>query len=229
MTNDNNQRTALAVRDTQPITIVEQAEYLLSSGFLPPTLNTVAKIVAVVLRGRELGIGAMEACLSLNIIQGRVTSSTQLMLSLIYRSGLLEDIEMVRGDPAKCMMKRKGMTAHTVTFGTKDAQRMGLMAKDNYKKQPETMFLWRAIAICARVVFPDKVSAVYTPDELGMEINSDNETRQGDWEVIEPVTLTAEQTTRAQQLKAEGKRAPAIARELNIDVSALLEAMPDLV
>lgn len=43
------------------------------------------------------------------------------------------------------------------------------------------------------------------------------------------VALTVEQVAQAQALKAEGKRAPAIARELNIDVSALLEAMPDLV
>lgn len=147
---------------------------LLESKMLPATLTAPAQVAAIILRGKELGIGPMEALTSLNVIRGKVASSTQLMLALIYRSGLLEDIEMVRGDPAVVTMKRKGMTPHTVEFGREDAKRAKLLRTNSaYLKWPHVMYLWRAIAICARVVFPDVIGAVYSPDELGVEMRHD--------------------------------------------------------
>src|SRR3990170_3958760 len=119
------------------LSTMQQAELLIRSGMLPTTLRQPEQVIAIMMRGKELGIGPMEALTSINVIQGKVSSSTQLMLALIYKSGLLEDIEMIRSDPAKCMMKRRGMTPHTVEFGKKDAQAMGLLGKDTYKKFPE--------------------------------------------------------------------------------------------
>lgn len=239
MSNDNNdnESTSMAMVPHVPqndtvANMMQKAEVLIASGLLPAHLRKPEQVVAVMLRGRELGIGPMEALTSINVIQGKVTSSTQLMLALIYRSGYLEDIDMQRGDPAVCMMKRKGMKPHTVKFGTPDARAMGLMGKDNYKKQPATMFLWRAIAMCARVVFPDVVGAVYTPDELGMEIQSDTaEQRVSDWEVIEsPTTAYVHESdprlARVRSLQSEGKTASEIADLTGIskaDVRNLME------
>jgi len=150
-----------------------QADILLKSGFLPAQVKTPQQAVAIMLRGKELGLPPMEALANLFVVNGKVAAQTQTMLALIYRSGQAEDIAMERGDPCKVTMKRKGMTPHTVTFGKKDAVQIGVINKDVYKKFPETMYLWRAIAMCARVVFPDVISGVYTPDELGVEIASD--------------------------------------------------------
>lgn len=146
---------------------------LLKSRMLPMSIRKPEQVMAIILRGRELGIGPMEALTSLHVIKGKVVSATQLMLALIYRSGELEDIQMERGDPAKVTMQRKGYSPHIVTFGKEDAKRADLLKKDNYKKWPDVMFLWRAIAICARVVFPDVVGAVYSPTELGVEMRHD--------------------------------------------------------
>ena len=159
-------------------TMFQQAEVLIKSGMLPIHLQRPEQVVAIMLRGRELGIGPMEALTAINVISGKVTSSTQLMLALIYRSGQLEDIIMERSDPSKVTMKRRGMTPHTVAFGRTDAAAMGLLNRDTYKKFPEVIYLWRCIAMCARVVFPDIVGAVYSPDELGIEIQSDTETAE---------------------------------------------------
>lgn len=188
--------------------LMAQATAMLESGLLPPALDTPQKVLVTILRGRELGIGDMEACLSINVISGKVSSATQLMLAMIYKSKVLENIEMIRGDPARVTMKRKGMSPHTVLFGSKEAHAMNLMGKDNYKKQPETMFMWRAIAICSRLVCPDVVSNLYTPDELGMEINSDNvEVQASEWTVLLPEptpTLTPEQLEEARTRHADG-------------------------
>ena len=52
---------------------------------------------------------------------------------------------------------------------------MQLAGKDNYKKQAATMYKWRAIAACARAVFADVILGLYTPDEMGADVNEDGE------------------------------------------------------
>jgi RecT family len=148
----------------------EQATMLVQSGFMPPSIKTPENAIAVILMGRELGITPMASLQTINIIQNKPTISPQLMLALINRSGQLEDIKMEsNSSAATCMMKRKGRHPHTVKFGKEEAQALQLSGKDNYKKQPGTMFQWRAVAMCARVVFPDVILGLYTPDEMGAE------------------------------------------------------------
>jgi len=146
---------------------------LIPTGMLPASIKTPGQAMAIMLRGRELGIGPMEALMSIDVINGKVRSSTQLMLALIYRSRLAENIEFEYGDPAKVTVKRVGMPALTVSFSTDDAKRAGLMSKDNWRKWPATMCMWRAITIAARLAFPDVIGAVYTSDEIGVEMRSD--------------------------------------------------------
>lgn len=194
------------------------SERLLASGMLPVTLRKPEQVAAIILRGRELGIGPMEALTSLHVIKGKVASSTQLMLALIYRSGKLKDIRMTRGDPVSVTMVRKGMSPHTVTFGSEDAKRARLGHRDVYRKWPEVMYLWRAIAMCARVVFPDVVAAVYTPDELGVEIRSDvinGEIIQG---LVSNDSSVNTNQAKAVELAAQGLSLTEIAAELSLPV-----------
>lgn len=223
MANEESTQTISIPDNSRDMSLMQQANVLIQSGMLPVHLKRPEQVVAIMLRGKELGIGPMEALTSINVISGKVTSSTQLMLALIYRSGALEDIEMIRADPAKVTMKRRGMTAHTVAFGSQDAAKMGLSGKDTYKKFPEVMYLWRAIAMCARVVFPDIIGAVYTPDELGMEINSDVMSEVDpfeNWETLEQarVMLTEEPDLPLPQLAERLSVSVAEARALRAKV-----------
>lgn len=151
--------------------MMQVAEALVSSGFLPQSIKTSAQAVAIILAGRELGIGPWQAVQTINVIQGKPTVSPQLMLALINQSGQLEDIA-IDGDGKGCivMMKRKGRQPHTETFTFEDATKLGLSSKDNYRKQPAIMLRWRAVAACARVVFPDVILGLYTPDEMGADV-----------------------------------------------------------
>jgi hypothetical protein len=188
-----------------PDALLSKANVLLRSGFLPPHIKRPEQAVAIMLRGKELGIGPMEALSSINMIQGKVSSSTQLMLALIYRSGLLEDISMTEGDPSTCTMTRVGMQPHTVEFGSDRAKKMRLMNKDNYKKFPEIMFMWRAIAICARRVFPDVIGAIYTADELGLGLNSDRNI-EAEWMEIDMATQEPPTTYQELLTRSSGKK-----------------------
>lgn len=163
--------------------LTQQANALVASGFLPPSVNNPQKAIAIMTLGRELGVGAWAALSSINVIQGKPTVSPQLMLALINRSGQLEDMK-ISDDGTTCTvaMKRKGRTGHVSTFSMHDAASMGLNGKDNWKKQPGIMRQWRAVAAAARVVFPDVVLGLYTPEEMGANVEADE---QGNMTVIE--------------------------------------------
>jgi hypothetical protein len=128
------------------------------------------------LKGMEVGLEPMAAMNVINIIQGNPTLSPQGMLALIHASGELEDIE-IYSEPlgARCTMRRKGKSPHSVDFSIQDAKAMGLDEKDNWKKQPAVMLQWRAVAACARVVFPDVIQGMYTPEEMAPNTIIDSE------------------------------------------------------
>jgi len=167
----------------------EQATMLVKSKFLPPSIKTAEEAIAIILMGRELNINAMASLQTINIIQNKPTVSPQLMLALINRSGQLEDVRLETGvEGAICTMKRKGRAPYTARFGPAEAKAMNLDGKDNYKKQAPTMFKWRAVADAARTVFPDVVLGLYTPEEMGAEV----EVREnGEMFVTAPLTEPA--------------------------------------
>ena len=179
--------------DTEYAIMRSQAESLVKTGFLPQAIKTPEQALAIMLTGRELGIPAMAALNTINVIQGKPAVSPQLMLALIERSGQLENIE-IETDPdgrwVSVIMKRRGRSAHNEVFGENEARAMGLLAKDNYKKQPTVMYKWRAVAAAARTVFPDVILGLYTPDEMGAEV-SVSEDGEMTVEAIEPTKISA--------------------------------------
>jgi hypothetical protein len=207
------QATAYDLFDPDRYAVLERmAATLIQSGMLPQALTKPAQVITIMLKAYELSIPPLEGLNGITVIQGKPSVSPQLMLSLINRSGLLEDLDMRTGaDGATCTMTRKGRKPHTVTFGPREAQAMGLAGKDNYKKQPGVMYQWRAVAACARVVFPDVISGLYTAEEMGAEVRV---LEDGTQEVVSvpsaPVVVEAEVVEAAPELPPM-KRASQIA------------------
>ena len=153
------------------------AESMIKTGFLPPTLKTPEQVIMVIMTGRELNIPMMEALRGINVISQKPAVAPQLMLAMINRSGELEDMGVDDNEDGQVTvtMKRKGKTPYTVSFGEKEAKQMNLLYKDNYKKQPMTMFKWRAISACARVVFPDVIGGLYLPEEIASHTDTEEQ------------------------------------------------------
>lgn len=169
---------ALAITNASEFGVmVQQADMLVKSGFLPNTVRTTQQAVAIMMMGRELEIGPWAAINGINVIQGKPTISPQLMLALINRSGELEDMT-ISGDEKACtvMMKRRGRSEHVETFTIKDAAAQGLTNKSNWQKMTATMLKWRAVSACARVAFPDVIIGFYTPEEIDPDTTVDMET-----------------------------------------------------
>lgn len=170
----------------------QQADVLIKSGFLPQALNTPEKVLAVILTGKELGIGAMESIRGISVIQGKPTVSPQLMLALAFRTkGVMKYEVTSNKDKATCVIQRKNSEPFTSVFSMEDARKMGLADKDNWKKQPEVMMRWRAISQAMRVVFPDAISGLYLFDELShdVEISDSGEVKKPVETLMEPVAI----------------------------------------
>lgn len=155
-----------------------EAGVLVASGFLPKHIQKPEHAIAIMLKGRELGVPSWTALTKIQVIQGNPTTAPELMLALIYRSGELEDMQIDSQESAcKVTMKRKGKSPLSASFSLDDAKKMGLADKDNWKKQPATMMKWRAISACARLAFPDIIQGMYTHEEIAPDsaVNVDGE------------------------------------------------------
>lgn len=153
-----------------------QAKTLVESDFLPKAINTWQKATAIMMYGKELGIGPMEACQSIDVIQGKPTQKPQSMKAMVHKKLPGAIFRVVKSTDEECIYEaaRPGDPVAQFSFTMKDAEKMGLPGKDNWKKQPKVMLNWRCIGHVARTVFPDCLSGVsYTPEELGQEVDED--------------------------------------------------------
>lgn len=144
---------------------------LIKSGLLPNSINTPEAAMAIIIKGNELGLQAMQSFDFIDNIKGKPTLKPQGMLALILSSPLCAGVSINESTDDGCTvtMARKGQKPHTEIFTMEDAKKLGLASKDNWKKQPKTMLKWRAISACARIVFPDVTQGLYTPEEIGDE------------------------------------------------------------
>ncbi len=156
------------------------ATELLKSGFLPKIYITPEQVVAVMLKGRELGLPPLEAIQRLFVINGKIGMEGQLMVALANRSGVLEDLQITFDGEGiklvcKCRVKRKDREWYESTFSIEEAIKAGLMGKENtWAKYPKDMLQWRAISRNFRITFSDYLAGVYLPEELTSGISSED-------------------------------------------------------
>jgi hypothetical protein len=158
--------------DPQRYAVLERmADTLLQSGMLPSWLKQPAQVITIMLKSFELGVPPIEGLNGISVIQGKPTVSPQLMLALIERSGTgtISIIER-RADLSVVEAHRRGRKPVQFAFSFDDAKKLGLANKDNYQKQPAVMLQWRNIGAAARAVFPDVISGLYTPEEMGADV-----------------------------------------------------------
>lgn len=157
--------------------IRHQGKVLVESQFLPNAINTWQKATAVIMYGKELGVGPMEACQSIDVIQGKPTQKPQSMKAMVHKklpNAIFRPVKLTDQE-AIFEAARPGDPPMQFSFTIKDAERLQLLSKDNWKKQPGVMLSWRCIAKVCRTVFPDCMSGVsYTPEELGAEVDDEH-------------------------------------------------------
>ena len=127
-------------------------------------------VLTAILAGRELGLAAMASLRGIHMVKGRAALSAQVMTAMILRSGLAEYFDVAELSATSCTMvtKRKsGRGEVVITHTIEMAERAGLVKPDsNWLKVPEDMLVARASSRLARLVYPDLMFGMYTPDEL---------------------------------------------------------------
>lgn len=126
------------------------------------------EVTAVILAGHELGIQPMTSLKSIDVIQGQPALRAHAMRGLLQSKG--HEIELVESDDHHCIMRgrRKDATDwQTVVWDIPRAQKLGLLGKDQWKKQPKTMLINRATGEICRLVAADALHGMpYAAEEL---------------------------------------------------------------
>ena len=203
--------TQLAVRDEVNVNDLRQTAQLLAlSGYFEAKGNgeqAVAQLATKILAGREMGFGPYASVNGIHIIQGKPTVSANLMAAAVKASARYDYRVRKMDDSAVSVefLERtaKGLESLGVsTFTREDAQKAGTQ---NMAKFGRNMMFARAMSNGVRWYCPDvfMAGAVYTPEELGAEVND-----AGDY--VESTARTVDKATgEITEPRATGKAATA--------------------
>lgn len=146
---------------------VRKAKTLVASGLLPKSVDTAEKAVVIMLKGKELGFETMQSLAHIHVIEGKPVLDSHGMLALIYRNcpGAIVDFVEHTDQVCRIMAARPGREPREFSFGIEDAQRAGLLFKDNWKKHPKSMLRSRAVTLMARALFTDCIDGAVIHDE----------------------------------------------------------------
>ncbi|MFE1205695.1 hypothetical protein ACFW5V_28825 [Streptomyces sp. NPDC058762] len=126
------------------------------------------EVTAVILAGNEMGLKPMAALKAFDIIQGTPALRAHAMRGLVQSKG--HRIQLVESDDKHCVMRGRRSDDEDwqeVTWTIPRAALMGLVNKNEWKKQPQTMLVARATGEICRLIASDVLHAVpYTSEEL---------------------------------------------------------------
>ena len=166
---------ALTVQNASLNETMQLGELLAASGFFQDSRGA-AQAVVKVLAGAEIGFGPIASMTGINVIQGRVSISANLMAAAIKRSGRY-DYRVKEMTPQRCEIEfreRNGDRWEIIgssEFTAQDARQAGTKNMDKFARN---MLFARAMSNGARWYTPDIFGGpVYTPEEMGAQVDGE--------------------------------------------------------
>lgn len=179
---------------------VELGQVLAQSGYFSDA-KQAAQAAVKVMAGEELGLGPVASMTGIWLVNGKVTVGANLMAALMRRHPDY-DYKVTTHDEQACEVEvyHRGELAGTSRFTMEDAQRAGLTKNGTWKAYPKAMLFARAISQAARWYAPDVAagSPLYTPDELGADVQMDEGGEVVSVRVDQPVATAPEPVAPAQ-------------------------------
>ena len=169
---------SLTLFDGENLTKLEKASNLLcKSSLVPPTFrNKPHEVMSALILGYSLGLNEMQALLEINVIQGRPSISTKLMIALVKKQYTKCKFLWIRDTEKESVTLTLKLNddceGFTTTWDIPRASKMNLMGRDQYKKQLMTMLSWRCASEAIRFMAPDCVLGLYSQDEA-MDLKDD--------------------------------------------------------
>lgn len=173
-----NEQWGLVDTNLQPLDLT--AAYTVSAWLLESELyqqyKTTAQIFAVIVRGKELGLGMTTALAGHHILGGKPVASADLLRALVERDPTFEYMypAEMSATSVTWVAKRKNNPGPTsFTYTIEDAIQAGLCGagnygeKSNWKKRPQDMLNKTAGSKLARLLWPAATLGLYCPEEMG--------------------------------------------------------------
>lgn len=157
--------TELATRNASGIAELKEWGDFAQKAGVTPQGTTQAQAMAIIQTGREMGLAPMQSLRSMNFIKGRLVMSVQLQLALAKQKGV--KVKELKEAEASCTvtLERAGEEI-TCTYTRDDAKKAGLLRDGgNYEKFPRQMLRWRCIGDVLRLIAPDLVMGLLSPEE----------------------------------------------------------------
>jgi len=148
----------------------EQAKVLHDSGFFPKVIKGPSQALAIMLAGRELGIGPMESLRSVYVVDGQTTISSGLMAAMIWGAGHAYNIDESTDTACQITFTRNNGQTYTHRYTIEDAKRAQLLSKRNWQQYAKAMLFNRCISAGGRAFMPDVTRRMYTPEEMGAPV-----------------------------------------------------------
>lgn len=214
----------LIVQGQTWVAMKEQAKILIDSGLLPATIKKEEEALAIGIMGHEIGMPLMWSFQNIDVILKKPTLKPQGMLAMIYKNCPGSEVNYTETSNDKCSLKAKrpGGEWNYFTFTLENARLLGLLNKDNWRKQPDVMLQWRCVGKMARALFPDAIAGVsYTPEEMGAKIDSDgNVVKDKHGNVVLDVEVTNESDSKSKAAGATNEKGTADTSGSNQNTSA---------
>jgi 5'-3' exonuclease len=131
-------------------------------------------VLAIIMRGRSLGMDATTALSNFHVIEGKPAMHASLIVGLVLESKKAEYFELVESTEKLSVWatKRIGRNEIRMEYTIEEATQAGLLRPSrsgkpsNWQTRPKTMLRWRAATELARAVYPEVTTGLYTPDEI---------------------------------------------------------------
>ena len=152
--------------------ISRMAQSLVQTSFVPQSMRgKPAEATAAILTGIEVGLKPMSALRSIDVIQGTPALRAVSLRALVQSRGHEVWVEESTKTRAVVRGRRKGSEVTQESVWTTDRARdLGLLGKDNWKKQPQAMLVARATSELCRLVAADVILGLpYSIEELSDE------------------------------------------------------------
>lgn len=149
------------------------ADRYVKSGLLPATIKTPQQALIIMGMGKELGVPATVALRGIVVVNGKPTCSAELMMALVHRTYGQSAMRVYKTDSKSCTVQYRqagwdGISEHTFTI--EEAGQAGLFKNPVWKQYPAAMLRARAISATVRFAFPECISGVYLPEEMGAAV-----------------------------------------------------------
>lgn len=155
---------ALTYADSDLHELNRWGKFALGAGLLPNGTN-IYQSMAIIQTGHEIGLAPLQSLRSMSFIRGRLVMAVQLQLALARHRGVV--LDKIDESDGKCIVTLKRESERiTCEYTLTDAKKAGLVRKDgSYEKYGRQMLRWRAIGDALRLIAPDLVMGLLSPEE----------------------------------------------------------------